>query len=473
MRALALLALLGTGCTHLVWYGRSDDRRHVASVIEQGGRQHVRVDMVDGPEVLGIGVDALAFGEEGEVAYPAQVADGWVVIHRARATLDRAGQLSPRSSRAESRDESGPRFDAIGELQLQHGQLLYTAEQAGKWHLVRDGKSSEGFDTILPGSLTVSSTGRVAFAAQDGRNFFAVIDGQRSAPMDAIGQLRFSTDGTRAGFIARRAGSSFIVIEGTEQGPFEAIAELQLGPPDVFIARTEGGWRVFVNGQPGESFERIAGLHTLGGVAYAARRGKQEWIIDGARQLGPFTSLKSQLARDTSGRLVFVAQREEAWLVSIGGEESGPWSEVETPALGGAHVGFIGERDRARVLVLDGKELAAWDWAGSLVLSPDGTRYAHLARRGAHTLLVVDGVERSFDVIVAGSLAFSKDSRRFACVTGEQQTRQLFITRDDGKRTAVDLEELVAALSRSSPEVALTSPDVTLLRRWVEAELEH
>ncbi len=452
MRALALLALLGTGCTHLAWYGRSDDRRHVASVIEQGGRQHVRVDMVDGPEVLGVGVDALVFGEGGEVAYPAQVADGWVVIRRGVA---------------------GPRFDAIGEVQLHRGQLLYTAERSAQWHLIRAGRLSEGFDTILPRSLTVSSTGRVAFAAQDGRNFFAVIDGQRSAPMDGIGQLRFSSDGTRAGFIGRRAGSSFVILDGVEQGPFESIAELQLGPPDVFIARTGGGWRVFVNGQPGEAFERIAGLHTRGGVAYAARRGKQEWIIDGPHQLGPFSALKSQLARDASGRLVFVAQREEAWLVSIGGVENGPWSEVEVPSLGGAHVGFIGERDRARVVVLDGKELASWDWAGSLVLSADGARLAYLARRGAHTLLVVDGQERTFDVVVAGSLAFSKDARRFACVTGEKQTRRLFITRDDGKRTAVDLEELVAALSRSSLDVLLTSPDVTLLRRWVEAELEH
>jgi len=460
--ALAFVAMLATGCTHLVWYGRSDDRRHVVSVIEQGGRQHVRVDMVDGPEVLGVGVDALVFGEQGEVAYPAQVEGGWVV----RSTP--AGGL--RSSRAESGDAL---FDAIGEVQLHHGQLLYTAERAGKWHLVRGSDPGEAFDTILPASLTVSRTGRVAFAAQDGRSFFAVIDGQRSAPMDGIGQLRFSSDGLRAGFIARRAGSSFVVIEGVEQGPFEVIAELQLGPPDVFIARTGKSWQVHVDGRPGEGFERIAGLQTVGGVAYAARRGKQEWIIDGTRQLGPFTSLKSQLARDASGRLVFVAQRDDAWLVSLGGEENGPWSELETPSLGGAHVGFIGERAGQRVVVLDGKELATWDWAGSLVLSADGKRHAYLARRGPHNLLVVDGVERTFDVVVGGSLAFSKDGRRFACVTGEKSTRRLFITRDDGRRTAVDMEELVAALSRVPPEVQLTSPDVTLLRRWVEAELEH
>jgi hypothetical protein len=35
-----------------------------------------------------------------------------------------------------------------------------------------------------------------------------------------------------------------------------------------------------------------------------------------------------------------------------------------------------------------------------------------------------------------------------------------------------DKYELAAALSRSPPESLVLSPDVTLLRRWVEAELE-
>lgn len=447
----ALLLLLSslTSCTHLVWYGRSDDRRHIASVIEEGSTQHVRFDMIDDPRVRGVGVDALVIDEAGHLAYPAELSEGtWALI--------RDGVI-------------GPPFDAIGELQVRGDQLAYTAEKAGKWHVVHDGKPSEPFDTILPGSLTFGPNGRLAFAAQHGTSVFAVIDGRRSAPMDGVGQLRFSTDGTRVGFVGRRRGASYVVVDGEERGPFEAVAELELGPPDVFVARTEG-WRVFVDGQPGEPFERIAGLT---GTAYAGRRGKQEWIVDGARTLGPFTAIKSKLARDASGRLVFVAQRGAAWTVVTGETENAPWVEVEVPAIGGSHVGFIGERDERSVVVIDGKEAATWDWAGSLVLSRDGARFAHLARREEKTVLVVDGVERQVEVIVAGTLAFSKDGRRVGCVTGDPKTRRLFISRDDGKRVQVDMEEVVAALSRGNPDALLTSPDVTLLRRWVEAELEN
>lgn len=450
MRGLLVFALLGAGCTHVVWYGRSDDRRHIVSVIEQGGKQHVRLDMIDGPDFTGVGVDALVLAQGGHLAYPAQLGDAWLVIHDG---------------------VQGPRFEAIGEVQLQGQHLAYTAEQAGKWHVVHDGKVSEPFDMVLPRSLTLGPGGRMAFAAQQGNRVFAIIDGQRSAPMDAVGQLRLAAG--RTGFTARRQGAHYAVIDGVERGPYENIAELQLGPPDVVIARENGGWRAMVDGQPGERFERIAGLLTTNGPpAYAGRRGKQEWIVDGARQLGPFDSIKSKLMRDASGRLIFLAQRGEDWLVVAGDSESA-WAEVEVPAVAGAHLGFIAARGDRNVVVLDGKELATWEWAGSLVLSPDGTRYAHLARRGGQTLVVVDGQERTFDVVVAGTLAFSKDGRRFGCITGEAKTRRLFITRDDGKRSLVDLEELVAAISRGDQDALLTSPDVLLLRRWVEAEVER
>jgi hypothetical protein len=446
------LLLLLTGCTHVVWYGRSDDRRHIVSVIEERGSQHVRLDMIDGPDFEGIGVDALVFGENGHLAYAAQRGDAWLVVHDG---------------------VEGPRFDAVGELQLHGSHFAYTAEHAGKWHVVLDGTPGPAFDTILPGSLTFGPSHRLAYAAQDQSSVFAMIDGQRSTPMDAVGQLRFSSDGARVGFVGRRQGASFVVIDGAEHGPFESIAELQLGPPDVFVARTEGAWHVDLGGQLSEGFEKIAGLIITGGIpAWAGRRGKEAWIFDGARKLGPFTSLKSQLARDASGRLVFVAQNASGWIVVTGEVGSTAWAEVETPVLAGAHVGFIGERDERSVVVVDGTERSTWEWAGSLVLSADGSRLAHLARRGGQSLLVVDGVERTFDVVVAGTLAFSKDGRRFGCVTGEAKTHRLFITRDDGKRTLVDMEEVVAALSRT-PDTLFTSPDVTLLRRWVEAELER
>lgn len=448
---LVLLALVfASGCTHLVWYGRSDDRRHIVSVIEQGGQQHVRLDMKDEPKFLGIGVDALVLTNAGHLAYAAQVEGGWLVIHDGKR---------------------GPVFDAIGELQLNDEHLAYTAEKAGKWHVVHDGKQTEAFDTIFPGSLLMGPRGQIAFAAQQGLSIFAFIDGQPSAPMDGIGLLRFSADGARAGFIGKRQGASLVVIDGQERGPFESVADLQLGAMDLFIARTKEGWRVFSGDQAGEPFEKIGGL--IDGPAYAARSNRENFVIDGATKRGPFMSLKSLLSRDSAGKLVFAAQTADHWLVVHGERELKPFDEVETPVIAGQHVAFIAERNGRNVLVIDGEQRSTWEWASSLALSRDGSRYAHLARRVGKTFVVIDGEERSFDVVVAGTLTFSKDGRRFGCVTGDAKTRRLFITRDDGKKTQVDMEELVAALSRMNQDSLLTSPDVTLLRRWVEAELEH
>lgn len=447
MRLVTLALVFASGCTHLVWYGRSDDRRHVVSVIEQSGDQHVRLDMRDEPKFLGIGVDALVLTNKGHLAYPAQLRGGWLVVHDGK---------------------NGRVFDAIGEVQLTDEHLAYTAEKSGKWHVVHDGVESEAFDTVLPGALQLQGS-RIAFAAQQGQSVFAFIDGQRSAPMDGVGLLRFSRDGTRAGFVGKRLGASYVVINGEERGPFESVAELHPGTPDLFVARTKEGWRVFAGEQSGEPYEKIAGL--IEGPAYAARRDQENWVIDGEVKRGPFTSLKSQLMRDAAGKLVFAAQTPDSWVVVMGDRELRGWDEVETPVINGAHVGFIGERNGRYVVSIDGEERSTWEWASSLAMS--GERVAHLARRTGRTFVVIDGKELTFDVVVAGTLAFSKDGKRFGCITGDAKTRKLFITRDDGARTQVDMEELVAALSRGNEDSLLAAPDVTLLRRWVEAELEQ
>jgi hypothetical protein len=441
-----LFALVLTGCTHVVWYGRSDDRHHIVSVIEQGPGQRVRRDMVDGPVLKGVAVDALVFTGE-HLTYPAEVEGGWQVIRDGVA---------------------GPTFEALGELVVREPHVAYAARRAGSWLVIRDGVESESFENVLPSSLTLSGA-RFAFAAQNGNAYIAVIDGVKQGPWDAVGQLRFSADGTHSGFTARRGADTFVVIDGVEGTTFEAIADLLLGPPQVVVGRREKFWRVFIDGQPGPEFERIAGLLPDG--AYAARKTQQEWVIDGAKQQGPFTALRTTLLRDEAGQLAFIAKHEDSWWVHRGEVSLGPWEDLEAMTVAGPHLGFIGERDGRSVVVVDGVERSNWDWAGSLALSSNG-RLAHLARRANQTVLVVDGKERTFEVVVAGTLAFSRDGKRFGCVTGERAKKRLFITRDDGTRSPVDMEELAAALSRSPPESLVLSPDVTLLRRWVEAELE-
>jgi hypothetical protein len=443
---ILLLLVSLAGCTHVVWYGHSDDRHHIVSVLEQGNTQHVRLDMIDGPPVKGVGVDALVL-DGTHLTYPAQVDDGWLVMHDG---------------------VRGRSYDALGELVVREPHVAYTAQRNARWLVVHDGIETESFENILPSSLTLVGN-HLAFAAQNGAAVFAVIDGKKSPPLDGLGQLRFSTDGAHSGFVARKNGDTFLMLDGVEGPHFDNLADLELGPPLLYVAKAGRTWRVFTDGQPGPEFERVAGLRPDG--AYVGRLAGAEWVLDGVRKSGPFTALKSTLARDPTGQLVFLAKHDGAFWLVHGDTELGPFHDVEGLVIEGAHVGFIGERDGRSVIVIDGVERSRWDWAGSLALSATG-RVAHLAKRDEQTVLIVDGVEKRIEVVVSGTLAFSRDGTRFGCVTGERAKKRLFITRDDGTRSPIDIEELAAALSRSPPESLLLSPDVTLLRRWVAAELE-
>ncbi len=454
MRGLGLLALLASGCTHLVWYGHSADRRHVAAVIEEGGTQRVRFDAVDGPRVKGVALEGLVLGADGHLAYPAQLESGrWVVFHDGAP---------------------GPEFDGLGAVRLSPDgrHVAYAAQREGGWHVVHDGVVGERFEALFPDALGFGASGRLAYVGQRGSQAFVVVDGRASEGWDAVGALQWSPDGRAVAFLARRGAAAFAVVDGVPRGPFAGVAAHHFGPPEVLVV-DDGGWRVQVDGVPSEVVSAVGAVHVEAGrVAWLARRDGQAWVRDGDAAHGPYDAVQPALARDATGALVFAAKRGDGWHVSRGAEVTGPWVKVEDVQVRGAHLGFVGVRVERDVVVHDGRELASWDWAGSLALSPDGTRVAYLARRGAASRLVVDGVEHPVDLAVEGTVAFSRDGRRVGCVTGERAKRRLRFTFDDGTSRPLDFEELVAAAALA-PRDALPAADADLLRRWVAAELER
>lgn len=453
MRSVALLALLASGCTHLVWYGRSDDRRHVAAVIEEGGTQRVRFDAVDGPRVKGVALEGLVLGADGHFAYPAQLEAGWVVFHDGVPSAA---------------------FDGIGAVELSPDgrRVAFAAQREGGWHVVHDGVVGERFEAIFPGSLRLGPDGRFVYAARRGGAAFVVVDGRVSEPWDGVGQVQRSADGQRVAWVARRGAQAFVVVDGAPRGPFEGVAAFHFGPPEVTVVR-DGGWRLLVDGQAGEAFSAVGAVRVEAGrVAATVRRDGRSWVLDGAGLRGPFDAVHPALARDGGGALVFAAKEGDDWFVHRGAERSGPWVKVEDLRVAGGRVAFLGVRAERDVVVLDGRELSSWDYASSLALSPDGTRLAHLARRGPRWRLVVDGAEREVDLAIDGSLAFSRSGHRVGFVSGDRQRRRLRFTFDDGTSRPLDFEELVAATARGAPD-ALPVADAGLLRRWVAAELDR
>lgn len=456
MRLALLALLLSSGCTHLVWYGRSADRRHVAAVIERGGKQLVRYDTKDGFAFAGIGVDGLHV-ESTRVVYPAQLDDGgWVVVSGAA--------------------QSG-RFDAIGAVVARDGHTAFAAERSGKWFVVREASESGPWDEVLAGSLRLSSSGTTSgFVARRGGKVFVVLDDEERGPFDAVGQLQFQ--GERVLFTARTTEGVFVHAPGGGVlGPWEDVVELVSSERGfAFAARERGSghkeWRVFRHGALSPGFERVAGLTFASGrLVFAGRTAGQEFVVDGDRQLGPFTTLKRQLLAPDDGALFFAGKRADRWWVfREGRRESGPWDDVSALVVRGSHDAFLAERDGRSVVVVDGAEGREWELAMGLTLNDSG-KPLYFARNGSQSL-VVDGERTTpFDLVLADALVYSRDGKHFGAVTGEKKTKQLFITFDDGARVPIDLEELTAAITRVPPELLLTNPQSELLRQWVEAEL--
>lgn len=453
MRAVALVALLGSGCTHLVWYGHSDDRRHVAAVIEEGGTQRVRFDTVDGPRVKGVALEGLVFGADGHFAYPAQVPAGWVVFHDGMPSAA---------------------FEGIGAVVLSPDgrHVAFAAQRSGGWYVVHDGVVGERFEALFPGSLRFGPGGQLVYAARRGEASFVVVEGRVSESWDGVGRVEFSPDGRRVAWLARRGQQAFVVVDGAPRGPFAGVAAHHFGPPEVAVV-DEGGWRLLRDGVPSEAFSAIGAVHVEAGrVAAPVRRHGQGWVLDGAELRGPFEAVHPTLARDDAGALVFAAKEGADWFVFHGAARSGPWVQVEDLQVAGAHVAFLGVRAQRDVVVLDGQERSSWDYASSLSLSPTGARLAHLAKRGEAWRLVVDGAEHPVDLAIEGTVAFARSGRRAGCVTGDRLRRKLRFTFDDGTSRPLDFEELVAATARTARD-ELPTPDPGLLRRWVAAELER
>lgn len=448
MRGWLVLAVVAlSGCSHLVWYGRSPNRRHVVAVLERGGKQLVRHDFRDGPEFKGVGVDALQVMDE-RLVYPAELESGaWVVV------IDGA--------------VSEP-FESIGELAVSRRHVLVAGVREGKWVVDGDKGPFGRWDEVMPGSLLASDGTAWAFAARRENKTWAVVNGVEHGPFDAVGA--FTLAGDDVAFLARTTEGVALHVGPQRFGPYEELVEPVSGEGQVgFAFRRETSWFTSTGAGP---FTRVGGLQFLAGqLAFAARRDGKQWVVHGAHEFGPFQLLKRQLLAKKEG-LVFAGKRADGWWVKRGETESGPWDDVSALSVKNGHDAFIGERGERSVIVIDGVERGAWEEASGLVLSPDGSKFVHAARVGTQQFLVVDGEPRPQELLLPDTLAYSRDGAHFGCITGERKTKRLFITFDDGARVPVDLEELTAALSRVPPHQLATSPERALLSRWVEAELQ-
>lgn len=465
-RTVALAAMLTAGCAgeHLVWYGRSADREHVAAVLDLYGTQWVRRDGVDQKHYLGVGVESLAIScHGGHLLYPAQKKAGWVIV--------RDGVESEV-------------WQGIGALVLTDdgAHVAYAAERGDAWTVIVDGQAAPWFEWIVDGSLSIAKTGRSAFIGVRGSDVRAVIDRIAGPAFEGVAGLSFDATGQHVVYIGWKGHTKQAVLDGVLGPNEEDIAAASLAPQggsSIVVARRGRSWVSVFNGTPELPWDSIGpvtwsedGKHH----AYAARKGHEEFaVIDGVPS-EPFEAVMPKgiaLGRD-GDRPIFAAKRADGWHV-IRGTAGPAFDEVSAPIVDAqsrrwAYTGKSGNQSQA---VIDGSLGPLFSWVGEVVFSRGGAHAGYIAGKGERTVVSIDGREHEADLAIDGSLVIDAKTGRFACLAGDAKTRTLFFWIDGEKRRPFDREELAAALLRAPLEKRMLGlPDPALVRDWAAAELE-
>jgi hypothetical protein len=420
----ALIGVLAGCAPSVVWEGRTPDRQAWVKIVEDRRGQRVVVGDRAGRSYGGIGVEELTYSADGRrLAYPARVGEHWTIVLDGR--------------------ELG-RWTGVGELRFSPdgSRLAFAAERDGRWCVVVDEKPGPALDAIFAGTLRFSENGRaLAYVGSKHGQGHVVFDQRPDPGFDGIGRLVVGAQGRRLLYAGRRA-DGWHVVDGDNVGPgFAAIVELAMSPNEQHVAYV---WRT----EPDEGL-----------------------VVDGEAAPPYRLGMVSSLFVDDAGRLTFVATRDGASRVVRQGTAERLFDQITklvvTRAGRSAYLGRVG---RKLFALVDGVVSVTADAIEDLVPSPDGRRFAFLVRRGEQWLVAQDGREFPYDKVVAGSLAWSRDSRHWGVLAGDAKSRQIFISVDGARRRPFDMRELVLLAEKrpgASPEAAARA-----LQALIAAELE-
>ncbi len=202
-------------------------------------------------------------------------------------------------------------------------------------------------------------------------------------------------------------------------------------------------------------------------VAYAARR-NGAWFVVRDGVVGQ--------AWDAIGELdvAFIGRDHENRTRAIVGDLVGaPFDQIEGNQIvfstDGSRFGYTGRRGAGSVVVVDGLEKYRETWASQPVLASTG-RIAYLARRGQRAAIVVDGRSHEVDIAVDGTFAFSADERHWACLAGATHDRELYFLVDGKRGARLEFEEVISASGQFSMQDVLQGRADAVIQKWAVAE---
>jgi len=325
-------------------------------------------------------------------------------------------------------------YDRVAWLTLSEdgSHLAYAAKRNGKWFAVWDGIEGAAYDMVMLPVLSPDGK-RLAYNARNGEDWFVVCDGKAWKQIEyhhAGNEKYFSKANRHLISTARRIGfpghfpfRDFVVVDGIGEGrlhdwvwlapPGDSVRYVVVDGPEVRLVEL-----TWIPGQdvPKTLVERpVRSLGKLppGGVGGWSRRMSPDWQS-----------------------VAWTSQRGKQKQVVFGGQEMGPYDEVDdlslTFSLDGKRLAFAAKRQGEWFAVVDRKEGPRFQSGMRIVFSPDGKHVAYTGRRGdepqskgfrvrGHSLVFLDGKQIEEDR-TASSLTFSPDSRHLAYVAGGVRT---------------------------------------------------
>ena len=403
-----------------------------------------------------IAVEALAFSPDGaKLAYPALRGGKWTV------NVD---------------GEESETWQGLGEVLFSPDSkhLAYIARRGQGWHVVRDGTPGAPHRGVFRHSMAFSADSRhLAYIAAGavGRSH-AVLDGVPGPAFARVTGLLLSASG-RLAYVGRERGSARAVVDGKQGPAHDDISELVLAPRGrrvAYLARRLRSWFAVVDGKEGPAQHQVAGLtfsHDGKQLAYAALEDQQARVLLDGEPGQPYDAIRvPTLAFIRSGRLLYVARQGGQDRLVLDGKPGPAYDAIQRLQLQGDRWGYIARKDGRFRVVLDGVVGSqSYPWATGLVLGPGG-RHAFLARKEGKVVVMVGARAYQVGVVVAGTLQFSPDGERWACVTGKHGERRLEVVIDGALRRPLKQGELKAAR-----QIFRQVTETTILRRWVAAEL--